>query len=115
MVMETQTFWYRFEEVGYATGLDEWGEPCGPSDVEVHLRKFLVLRETPKGVWLDAWRGPRFVLRDARKRYACPTKEEARVSFIARKKAQIRIYNARIHTAELALNFINDRQLENTP
>lgn len=112
--METQTFWYRFEEVSYSAGLDEWEQPLGPSEVKVHLRQFPVTIQTPKGVWIDAWNGPRFVLRDARKRYACPTKEEARVSFIARKKAQIRIYNARIRTAKLALNIINDRHLEIT-
>ncbi len=55
-----------------------------------------MVRHTPCGVQLD-W-GPdetRFVLESAHKRFACPTIEEARVSFLARKKKQLRIYEHR--------------------
>lgn len=75
----------------------------------VELQEYEILRTTPKGVWIR--RGSsyglhgdeRFVLLGARKRFACPTKEEALESFIARKKAQKRIYEARARHAERAL------------
>lgn len=105
--------WYRYEDVHYAAPADEFGDSLGHGSCEVRLREFEVLRTTPKGVWLSMALGEfriisepleRFVLRDARRRFACPTKEEAMESYKARKRAQIRIYKARAARAERALN-----------
>jgi acetolactate synthase regulatory subunit len=41
----------------------------------------------------------RFVRFDARKRYACPTKREALVSFVARKNRQVSILSSQIERA----------------
>lgn len=49
-----------------------------------------VMRETPKCVVLDDCGHQRYVLKDARKRYAYPTKELALESYIIRKQHQIR-------------------------
>ncbi|TPL42664.1 MULTISPECIES: hypothetical protein [unclassified Mesorhizobium] len=68
--------WYRYEDSSSST----------PS---IHLRRFRVLRETPKGVWLDDWSRERFVLKDANKRWAYPTIELARESFLIRKRRQV--------------------------
>jgi hypothetical protein len=103
--------WYRYEDVQYASSLDEFDNPQGDGRVAVDLRRFRVLRHTPKGTWIDAYGEPRFVLRNATKHYACPTEEEAKASFVARKNAQIRIYNARIHRAQQALLVISGRTL----
>ena len=68
--------WFRYEDsIGY-----------GP---EIWLRQFRVIRTTPKGVWLDDYGRERFVLNDAHKRFAYPTIELARKSFLIRKRRQL--------------------------
>jgi len=97
-------FLYRYEDVQYAPPVNEWDEPVGEGRVVVYLYSFPVVRRTPKGAWICGVIGKeRFVRLDARKRFACPTIEEARKSFVARKKAQLRIYEAMIHRVEKAL------------
>lgn len=92
--------WYRYEDVRYAPPLDEWDEPAGDGRLEVMLYTFRVVKETSKGVRLDTGR---FVLKEARKRYACPSEAEARESFIARKTRQIKILRKQLESAEQAL------------
>lgn len=111
--------WYRFENQRYAPPVDEWGDPIwgARGEHKVHRRVFKVVGVTPKGVWLTFTYGKdhfafderdkRFVLLEARKRYACPTIEEAKESFIARKTRQARIYRARMEDAEEAIRIIN--------
>jgi len=104
--------WYRYEDVAYAV-LSNGQDDRWHSRLEVELRTYPVLRRTPKGVWLDIdpcdpfgrFDEPtrRFVLTNARRRFACPTLEEAKASFIARKRAQIRIYEARAARAWQAI------------
>jgi hypothetical protein len=105
--------WYRYEDVAYAASADEFGESRGHGTIEIHLNEYRVNRRTPKGVFLDTgpldggWHSAnakqKFVLLTARKRFACPTKEEAQASFIARKRRQIKIYEARADRARQAL------------
>jgi hypothetical protein len=102
---EPVEYWYRYENRTVSTGWDSDYEVSTGSRVEVSLWKFRVLKHTPKGVWLQryvVYGDKRFVLRDARKRFACPTIEEALASFIARKDRQIRIHTARLREAEEA-------------
>lgn len=114
-MLRQEEFWYRFEDVQYAASLNEYDEPCGPGRLAVELRKYKVLRSTPKGVWLDVYTVQRFVLKDANKRFACPTEAEAMDSFIARKKAQLRILNAQGDRVAIALvvahRLIEERKL----
>lgn len=118
-------YWYRFDDVAYALTADEYGERRGPGSIEVHLRRYVVIKHTPKGAWLEFWptatgkprlvgvelsfgdRQKRFVLKGATKRFACPTEKEAKESFIARKEKLISIMKARIYYAEQAMNIIN--------
>lgn len=96
--------YYRIEDYLESAGVDEFDNPLGPPRVRVAIREFEVDRRTPKGVWISrGFMGRRFVLKSARKRYACPTLAEALESFIARKRKQISIYSKRIANAELAL------------
>lgn len=97
--------WYRYEDVRYSPSSDEYDFPIAPPRTDVVLRKFSVIKVTPKGVWLNG----RFVLRDARKRYACPTEDEARVSFLARKTKQLRILRKQVEHVEQAIALINKR------
>ena len=92
--------WYRCDGTSYAALVDEFDNPagCGRPGVNTHPMK--VIRETPKGVWLEAFGAPRFVRTDARKKYASPTEEEAILSFIARKRRQSRILTAQLETVK---------------
>lgn len=102
--------WYRYEDKRYAAPLNEWDEPEGQGRLVVNLRKFEVLKHTPKGVWLRALgcSDKHFVLLQSTKRFACPTIEEAKASFTARKNKQIRIHQAQINNAKEALFLLNN-------
>lgn len=97
--------WYRFESRLVAAGVDEWENPLGPPSVDLYCYEVEVIKHTPKGAWLrdlNDPRGKRFVLRGARRRWACPTLQEARESFIARKRRQINILRSQVHYAKEA-------------
>lgn len=75
------------------------------------LSSFEVLKHTPAGVWIDEFghgKKTRFVLTRARKRYACPTVEEALASYHARKKRQASILRYQLRNAEAALTLQSD-------
>jgi hypothetical protein len=97
--------WYRYEDVSYAhLSFDVNGGESYYSTLRVELRKFDVVRRTPKGVWLAVgFTDKRWVSTTARKRFACPTVEEARESFRARKQRQMKIHEARADRARRAL------------
>lgn len=99
-------YWYRFEDRRYANAPDEYGESHG-SHIQVHLRRYEVLRETPTGVWLRisslSASDKRFARRECYRRFACPTVAEALASYQARKRKQISIYQNRIEGAREAL------------
>jgi hypothetical protein len=99
----TDTLWYRVVDGRYAPPLDEWEYPVGQGRVYVSIHEYRVTRETPKGVWLD---NGRFVLRDARKRWACPTRDEAVESFLARKRRQLRLLNSTVSQVEQAVTMV---------
>ena len=84
--------WYRYED--YRSEIRPY----------IRLRTFPVVKTTPKGVWLSlGFAGRKFVLADARKRFACPTEEEAMQSFIARKRTQKRILEGQLKHVSQAL------------
>lgn len=95
---------YRYDDVLYAGLYDEgYGRSSGRLAVE--LSTFDIVKRTKCGVWIVDSRGrDRFVNLEARKKYACESKESARDSFIARKSAQLRIYAARAERAQDALH-----------
>lgn len=100
--VEPREVYYRYEDF-QMSHLNEWGEPCGGASHEIKLREFDVIKHTPKGVWIYVGWGKRFVLASATKQFACPTKEAAMVSFIARKRRQKGIYEARLHHIKMVL------------
>lgn len=93
-----QVFWFRYHDTPTEDGM------------RVYLERLPLLRTTPKGVWLRNYVSDRFVLNDARKRFAYPTEKEALQSFIMRKKRQIGIYAARHDQAVEALAIAKDMQ-----
>ena len=98
--MRTDTYFYRYEDVVYASPLDEFDNPTGPGRLEVVRRRYRVVKATPCGVWLDIGR---FVKTSGRKRFAWPTEAEALVSFQARKQRQLSILRAQASRVERAL------------
>jgi hypothetical protein len=96
--------YYRYENHNVSLEVDpETGESHGHG-VHVTLDEYLVLRHTPKGVWLDMGQMVgRFVRYDARKKFAHPTREEALSSFQERKRRQIKILSGRLRDARAAL------------
>ena len=108
---------YRYEEVAYSIGLNEYGDLIPGYNLKVELREYKIIKFTPQGFWiyLDSWldryfithplfdRDKRFVLRDARKKFACLTKADALESFKARKRRQIQILEGQLEKAKRAL------------
>ncbi len=75
---------------------------------EVALYRFPVGRHTRCGVWIDVKAEKlKWVSNDARKRYASPTIEEAKEAFIARKKRQIGILEAKIDSIKECLGIVD--------
>ena len=70
---------------------------------EIGCLTYAVLKETPKGFWIDYGGEKKFVLNDSRRRFAHRTQAEALTSFIARKQAQVRILKSQLKAAEAAL------------
>lgn len=98
--------YYRFRDYRTAPPLDEFENPIGRSQVHLQCMEFEVQHRTKFGVWIltnDEENSLKFVNDHTNKRYACPTKEEALVSFIARKQKQIKILKGQTRDAEEAL------------
>ena len=94
---QKEEFYYRFDDRLVSAGVDEFDNPLGPPQVHIYVSKLRVLKHTPKGVWLDLGFGDRrFVLDAARRKYACPSFEEARTSFNARKARQVKLLQIQI-------------------
>lgn len=74
--------------------------------VRLDCEKYTVLRKTPKGVWIRRWSGSNpetFILDSSPKKVAWPTKKEAAVHFITRKKNQILLLTRQLARAQEAL------------
>lgn len=91
---------YRYYEVCYSLGCDEWDNPYQGYKLVIQLTEYPIIKRTPKGAWIDeSFAGKRFVLLTARKKYACSSKEEALESFKARKRRQINILKEQLSRA----------------
>lgn len=101
--MSPAVYYYRYDDVRYSKGVDQFDEPIPGYTLKVELKKIRVHHFTPFGVRFE---DGTFMLNKSRKRYACETEAEAKASFIARKKRQIEIYDARIEQANKAINLI---------
>lgn len=99
--------WYRYDAQAYSS-VDEYDRVYTFS-LRLERHEYAVIRHTPKGVWVDDYsqRG-RFVLTGATKRWACPTDEEARASFVARKRRQIKILENNLSRARESLALADD-------
>lgn len=94
---------YRYVQVNYAPSFDEFDNPIGTGSTGVEMHTFKVIKQTPKGVWINDFNGKKFVNLIARKKYACLTEADALDSFIARKHRHISILTAQLKSANEAL------------
>lgn len=75
-----------------------------PVEVEIYMERFLVLKVTPCGAWVDNYGERKFVRKDAYKRFCCESRGHALVSFVARKRRQVKILSAQLKMAQAALD-----------
>ena len=102
--MEPNTnYLYRYEDIKYSLGVDEYDEPIPGCTIRVNKHQYAITKRTPKGAWIKYGFDKKFVLLTARKKYACLTSEEALESFKARKQRQIAILDNNIRNAKRAL------------
>jgi hypothetical protein len=103
MTDEAQKLAYRFEDFRISHGFNLDGDPYPGSSLGIQCMQYPIIRFTPKGMWINVWSGPRFVLLTANKRFADPCKETAWLDFQKRKSRQAFIYSKRVDHAEEAL------------
>ena len=96
-------FLYRYEDVLYSSGLDEFDNPVGSPTVKVELREYPIIKKTPKGTKIDIIGKYRIVRDNARNQFACKTIVEAKKSFILRKKRQLEILTERAKYVKIAI------------
>lgn len=86
---------YRYVDANYMT-------------VRIILRKFKAIKETPRGYWILEGSKKKFILKESRKRYCYPTKEEAWGNFVARKRKQLEILEHRVSTIKHVRRLIKE-------
>lgn len=92
---DSPELYYRYDDILTTSGprINFWSYP--------------VTKHTAHGVWLDlGFNTKRFVRTGTRKTFACHTKELAKLSYIARKKRQLKIYKAKVKQVEILLEQI---------
>lgn len=86
----------------------------------VLLERYPIVRRTPKGAWIELAPGYdhlnikpelKFVLNDARKRFAHETLDGAKESFLARKRRQLSILHNRIIGIDACVQAINEGRI----
>ena len=112
VIVKQPELWYRLEDYedtnvqGVLLSMNDSWLRGGPA-IRLFFRTFGVVRHTPKGVWLNEYGVQRFVLKDARKRYAYPTKELALESYRKRRESYIKRLKNYLHRAEGGLAVAN--------
>lgn len=111
--MDEPEYWWRCETRYYAS--------CDPYDEDVthitgphvEFTPYLVVRTTPKGVWLRGIFGEElFVLGKAIRQWAVPTKEIAMRDEVARRKREVQGHEARMKRAKRSQEAV-ERMLKN--
>jgi hypothetical protein len=90
---------YRYSNIG------SYDAPC------LHVETYTVLRQTPKGVWIDHWAGEKFLNETGEyngSRYAYPTLPEALEHYMARTRKHLKIMASRIARAEAGLGLASE-------
>lgn len=72
----------------------------------VTMSGYRVVKETPCGVWIDVYGSRRFVNLKLFRKWAWPTKEEAMVSLLARKRRQRLLLREQLARVEFAVRHL---------
>lgn len=97
--MEYDDFWWRCDVRHYSVA-DEWGDHLYTA-TDISWTKYLIVRTTPKGVWLRGYlTREHFVRSKGKKQLALPTKELAIADAIARKERHVWGCQARLDRAK---------------
>lgn len=99
---------YRYVDVCYSVTIDAERELYGTSDPKLVLQTFRIEHLTKCGVWIEYGGKLKFINLSATKQFACTTDALARASYRERKKAEVRIYKARLAKAEKALALVDE-------
>lgn len=103
---ENSDVWYRADDKRYAN-YDPWAEfeqPSG-SHCKIEITRYIVIRTTPKCVFIQDWLGHEYkVLGKAIRQHAVPTIELAIKDLIERKKKHVKMSEYRLKEAKEHLN-----------
>lgn len=96
---------YRYVEQIVSNGVDEWDESLG-SHMELYCYTYRVEKITPKGARIADWSlgGDRPVMDSTINKFAYPTKAEALLGFISRKRRQQSIIMGQLARSKEAQN-----------
>lgn len=92
----TKTKWdelnvlYRYDTINYT------------NSINLYLTEYKIIKRTEYGVWIEFNCDKKFVNLEARKQFACATKEAAFISFKRRKARQISILTSQLNRAKKA-------------
>lgn len=105
---------YRYMDSRRSNGIDEYDNPLPGYTLVISCHEYKILSKTPKGTWIEAYNihGKRFILDDARRKWAHPNRPAALVSFIRRKEVQINIITHQLRQAKLALAIANNSSIK---
>lgn len=82
------------------------------TDGVVALQTHYISKRTEKGCWIGSkYERRHFILNKSVKRFAYPTKEEAKVSFLSRKRRQLAILKHQVKAVEHAVVAMNENRL----
>jgi hypothetical protein len=91
-------------EADWRAGWDPYDDVALPATLTgFKATAFPVVKLTPKGKWIRAHGERKFILNDARKRFACETVELAVKGFKARRECQIRLLTGQLNRAKKEL------------
>lgn len=102
-------YWYRVDVTSHAI-TDEWNEVVSHYGT-LRIIEYKVLKETPKGAWLEVPLSQRkFVLKEVLHRaraFAAPSEEQAREDFKARKQYRIDKLQSAINNCERDIKMLD--------
>lgn len=107
---------YRYDWVEYASFNDDDIYQSHFPNPTIYINEYNLVRETEKGYWISYgfYTGgklrshARWISKVSRKKYAYPTKEEAKFNFIKRQEKRIRILEHQLSCCKIALSKVKN-------
>ena len=80
----------------------------GIPNIEIELKSYNILRKTDKGYWISFGFGKKWVDCYSRKRFAYPTKAQAKLNFVKRTDRYRRMLSFKVKVCEMGLKMIEN-------